>query len=53
MLSKSSSRLGCASEIGALAFKQGYARWSEDDRADDGLAPHALDELRAATSFLA
>lgn len=35
-----------ASEMGVLAFKQGYARWSETPRDDDGLAPHALDALR-------
>ena len=45
-----------AGEMGILAFKQGYARWSENDRhAADGLAPHALaalDELRAASASL-
>src|ERR1700760_226867 len=31
-----------AAELGVLAFKQGYARWSEGDRDDaEGLAPHA------------
>ena len=39
-----------ASELGVLAFKRGYAEWSEGDRdAEDGLAAHvltALDELR-------
>ncbi|WP_423920987.1 TetR/AcrR family transcriptional regulator [Frigoribacterium sp. 2-23] len=35
-----------ASEMGVLAFKQGYARWSETPQDDDGLAPHALDALR-------
>ena len=45
-----------AAELGVLAFKQGYAQWSEGDRTpDDQLAPHtlaALDELRAATATL-
>ncbi|QWS33277.1 TetR/AcrR family transcriptional regulator [Curtobacterium aetherium] len=45
-----------ASEMGVLAFKQGYARWSESARGDaDGLAPHALavlQELRAASATL-
>ncbi len=45
-----------AGELGVLAFKQGYAQWSEGDRDDaDGLAPHALaalEELRAATASL-
>ncbi|WP_022906765.1 TetR/AcrR family transcriptional regulator [Curtobacterium sp. B18] len=45
-----------ASEMGVLAFKQGYARWSEGEPSDDdGLARHALDvlqELRSATSAL-
>ena len=45
-----------ASEMGVLAFKQGYARWSEGERSDDdGLARHALDvlqELRTATAAL-
>jgi AcrR family transcriptional regulator len=45
-----------ASELGVLAFKRGYAEWSEagDDAADD-LAVYALaalDELRAATASL-
>jgi AcrR family transcriptional regulator len=44
------------SEMGVLAFKQGYARWSEGARADDDrLAPHvleALDALRLAASRL-
>ena len=45
-----------AGELGVLAFKRGYAEWSEGDRdADDGLAQHtlaalALDELRAASA---
>ena len=45
-----------AAELGVLAFKQGYARWSEGDRDDaEGLAPHALaalEELRAAAAAL-
>jgi AcrR family transcriptional regulator len=45
-----------AAELGVLAFKRGYARWSEADRNDPtGLAHHALaalDELRAATTTL-
>ncbi len=46
-----------AAELGVLAFKRGYAEWSEGERsADDGLAPYAvaaLDELRAASASLA
>jgi AcrR family transcriptional regulator len=45
-----------AAELGVLAFKRGYAVWSEGDRADDdGLAPHALaalEELRVASASL-
>ncbi|WP_211766440.1 TetR/AcrR family transcriptional regulator [Kutzneria sp. CA-103260] len=45
-----------ASELGVLAFKRGYAEWSEGDRAvEDGLVAHllaALDELRAASASL-
>ena len=45
-----------AAELGVLAFKRGYARWSEGDRDDGtGLAQHALaclTELRAATASL-
>lgn len=45
-----------AGEMGVLAFKQGYARWSEGERAeDDGLAEHvlaALDGLRTAAAAL-
>lgn len=45
-----------AAELGVLAFKRGYAQWSEADHRDDtGLAQHtltALDELRAATTSL-
>jgi hypothetical protein len=42
--------------MGVLAFKRGYAQWSEADRDDGtGLARHALaalDELRSATASL-
>ncbi len=45
-----------AGELGVLAFKRGYARWSEGDRDDvKGLAQHALaalEDLRAATASL-
>ncbi len=45
-----------AAELGVLAFKRGYAHWSESDRDDGtGLAPHALaalNDLRAATASL-
>ncbi|MFI5889572.1 TetR/AcrR family transcriptional regulator [Actinoplanes sp. NPDC051513] len=45
-----------AGELGVLAFKRGYAAWSEGDRdAADDLAQHALaalDELRAASASL-
>nr|WP_307796674.1 helix-turn-helix domain-containing protein [Actinomadura barringtoniae] len=45
-----------ASEMGVLAFKRGYAEWSEGDRdADDELAGHirvALNELRTASASL-
>ena len=45
-----------ASELGVLAFKLGYAAWSDADRAaGDELAPYtlaALDELRAASASL-
>ncbi|GLY78065.1 TetR family transcriptional regulator [Actinoallomurus iriomotensis] len=45
-----------AAEMGVLAFKRGYARWSEADRDDaTGLAHHALaalEDLRAATTTL-
>jgi AcrR family transcriptional regulator len=43
-----------AGELGVLAFKRGYAAWS-DGADDDELAPHALkalDELRAASLSL-
>jgi AcrR family transcriptional regulator len=45
-----------AGELGVLAFKRGYAEWSEGERhAEDGLARFtlaALNELRAATVSL-
>jgi AcrR family transcriptional regulator len=45
-----------AGEMGTLAFKRGFAVWSEGDRdADDELVQHtlaALDELRAASVSL-
>ncbi len=45
-----------AAELGVLAFKRGYAQWSETDRDDDdGLAPYALaalQDLRTATASL-
>ncbi len=45
-----------AGELGVLAFKRGFAEWSETERdADDALAPYALaalDELRAASASL-
>ncbi|WNE97117.1 helix-turn-helix domain containing protein [Streptomyces luomodiensis] len=45
-----------AGELGVLAFKRGYAQWSESDRDDtEGLAPHALaalEDLRAASASL-
>ncbi len=45
-----------AGELGVLAFKQGYTRWSDGARDDvEGLAPHALaalEELREATALL-
>jgi AcrR family transcriptional regulator len=45
-----------AGELGVLAFKRGYAQWSESDHDDvAGLAHHALaalDDLRAATASL-
>ncbi|MCP2169157.1 TetR/AcrR family transcriptional regulator [Goodfellowiella coeruleoviolacea] len=45
-----------AAELGVLAFKRGYAQWSEGDRDDPrGLAHHAvaaLRELREATASL-
>ncbi|MET7485076.1 helix-turn-helix domain-containing protein [Streptomyces sp. NPDC005538] len=45
-----------ASELGVLAFKRGFAEWTEGDRdAKDELAGYvltALDELRAASASL-
>ncbi|WP_039628864.1 TetR/AcrR family transcriptional regulator [Streptomyces sp. 769] len=45
-----------ASELGVLAFKRGFAEWSEGDRDDkDELAGYvlaALDELRAVSASL-
>ncbi len=45
-----------AGELGVLAFKRGYAQWSEGDRDDNvGLAYHALtalDDLRMAAVTL-
>ncbi|MCL2583809.1 MAG: TetR/AcrR family transcriptional regulator [Streptosporangiales bacterium] len=45
-----------AGELGVLAFKRGYARWTEGDHDDGrGLAHHALaalEDLRAATASL-
>ncbi|MGB9186029.1 MAG: helix-turn-helix domain-containing protein [Solirubrobacteraceae bacterium] len=45
-----------AAEMGVLAFKRGFAEWSEGDPNDNlGLAPHALaalKDLRAATRSL-
>lgn len=45
-----------AAELGVLAFKRGYARWTESDHDDGkGLASHALaalDDLRTATASL-
>lgn len=45
-----------AGELGVLAFKQGYARWSENEHQDGrGLAEYALtalDELRTASQSL-
>ncbi|MGI5222877.1 TetR/AcrR family transcriptional regulator [Nocardia sp. CA-290969] len=45
-----------ASELGVLAFKRGYAEWSEGDHdAEEGVAGYilrALDELRVASASL-
>jgi len=45
-----------AAELGVLAFKRGYTRWSEGDRDDaSGLAQHtlaALEDLRTAAATL-
>jgi AcrR family transcriptional regulator len=50
------STAAIAGELGVLAFKRGYAEWSESDRdAKDELARYtlaALDELRAASASL-
>jgi hypothetical protein len=43
-----------ASEVGALAFKQGFAQWLQADH-DAALAPYllaALEDLRAASQSL-
>lgn len=45
-----------AAELGVLAFKRGYAAWSEGEHDDEPLAPHtaaALRELVAASAALA
>lgn len=44
-----------AGELGVLAFKQGYARWSESEQSGRGLAEYALValyELRTASKSL-
>jgi AcrR family transcriptional regulator len=43
-----------ASELGVLAFKRGYAHWSEGDTRDElaGYTLAALSELRAASASL-
>jgi len=45
-----------AGEMGVMAFKQGFNRWSDGNSTDDGgLEPHvlnALDELRSAAADL-
>ncbi|MET0451916.1 MAG: helix-turn-helix domain-containing protein [Mycobacterium sp.] len=45
-----------AAELGVLAFKRGYAQWSEGARGDaEDLAPHALaalQDLRSAAALL-
>jgi AcrR family transcriptional regulator len=50
------STAAIAGELGVLAFKRGFAEWSEGDRtANDELARYtlaALDELRAASASL-
>jgi len=48
------STAALAGELGVLAFKRGYAAWSDGDDTDE-LAPHALAalaELRAASASL-
>ena len=49
------SRARLAAELGVLAFRQGYARWSESDAQDDDLVTHTLEvfkELREEASTL-
>ena len=49
------SRARLAAELGVLAFRQGYARWSESDAQDDDLVTHTLKmfkELREEASAL-
>ena len=45
-----------AAELGVLAFKRGFAEWSEGERdPEDALAPHALaalEDLRVASASL-
>lgn len=45
-----------AGELGVLAFKQGFAEWSEGDRDDGRLLAHhalaALEDLRTAATSL-
>jgi len=45
-----------AAELGVLAFKRGYTRWSIDERDSENALAHyalaALDELRAASAAL-
>ena len=45
-----------AAELGVLAFKRGFAEWTDGDRdVTDDLSPYtiaALDELRAASASL-
>ena len=45
-----------AAELGVLAFKRGYTRWSIEDRDTENTLAHyalaALDELRAASAAL-
>ena len=49
------SRARLAAELGVLAFRQGYARWSESDAQDDDLVTHTLTvfkELREEAATL-
>ncbi len=49
------SRARLAAELGVLAFRQGYARWSESAAQDDDLVTHTLtafSELREEASAL-